>query len=73
MIDKDRPAARAVSGFHVAPAVSHDVAGWQVDIPSARGVQQQPRPRLAAGAVRGIVVRTNPDVVQIQIALQPCR
>src|SRR5580693_8877759 len=70
MVDEDGPAAGAVTGLHVAPAIADDVAGRQVNIPIARGIQQQARARLAASAARGIVVRTNADVVQIQVTLQ---
>ena len=63
-------AARAVSGFDVAPAIAHDVARCEIDIPDARGFEQQAGLRLAAGAARGVVVRADADVVQLQIALQ---
>src|SRR5579863_4295764 len=63
MVDKHRLAAGAVTGFHIAPAVSHHEAGCEVNIPAARGIHQKPRHWLAASTMRGIVVRANADIV----------
>ena len=71
MIDKNRLAAGPVSGFNITPAISNHVAVSQIDIPALGGIQQQTWARFAAGTASIVVMRTNPDVVQLQIALQP--
>src|SRR5260370_23911871 len=63
-------ATRALSCFHVAPAVAHDVAFTKIDTPSAGRVEQETGPGLAAGTMRGVVMRAHADVVQLQIPLQ---
>src|SRR5208282_5454513 len=43
MIDKYGLTAGALTGFDITPAVSHDEAGGQVNIPLARRLHQQSR------------------------------
>src|SRR5260370_36901925 len=70
VIHEEGLATGALSCFHIAPAVAHDVAFTEIDTPSAGRVDQQTGPGLAAGAMRVVVMRAHPDVVQLQIALQ---
>src|SRR5260370_6437034 len=70
VIHEEGLATRALSCFHVAPAVAHDVAFAKIDTPTARRFEQQTGPGLAAGAMRVVVVRAHADVVQLQIPLQ---
>src|ERR1700733_1768125 len=70
VIDENRAATGAMAGFDIAPTVADDEARLEIDIPDARGLEQQPRLRLAAGAARRIVVRADADAVQLQKLLQ---
>src|SRR5690348_4901280 len=66
IIDKHRLASGSLPGFDVAPAIAHDEARLQIDVPAARRFEQEAGTRLAAGAAVGIVVRANLDVVELQ-------
>src|SRR6266478_4258256 len=70
VIHEEGLATRALSCFHVAPAVAHDVASTKIDTPGAGCFEQETGPGFAAGAMRIVVMRAHADVVQLQIPLQ---
>src|ERR1700722_15182390 len=70
IVHEHRAATGAMAGFDVAPAVTHDEARFQIDIPDTSRLQQQPRLRLAAGAARRVIMRTDSDAIQPQKLLQ---
>src|SRR5260370_37230177 len=67
VVHEEGLATCALSCFHVAPAVAHDVAPTKIDTPGTGRLEQQAGPGLAAGTMRGVVMRAHADVVQLQI------
>src|ERR1700691_5770844 len=70
VVDENRAATCAMAGFDVAPAVANNETRLQIDVPDPRRFEQEPGLRLAAGAARGVVVRTDTHVIQAQKTLQ---
>src|SRR5580704_12353842 len=70
VVHENGAAAGAMAGFDVAPTVAHNEARLQVYVPYASRFEQQPRLRLAAGATRRVIMRTDADSIQPQKAFQ---
>jgi len=70
VVQKKGLTSSALAGFDIAPTVAHDVAAGEVDIPTARGLEQEARPGFAAEATVGVIVRADAHIVELQVLLK---
>lgn len=71
VIDKKTSAAGALSRRNVAPAVANHIAGGQIDIKFASGIEQQARLRFATGAPISVDMRAHLDRIERKFCHQP--
>src|SRR6478672_4136483 len=67
VVDKDGAAAGAAAGVHVAPTVADEIARGEVDPVPGGGLEDHPRLGLAAGAIVGVGVEADDDIVDRQL------
>ena len=68
-VQEDSPTTGSPAGLDVAPAITDHEARREVE-PVLGGVEQHPRLRLAAGALVGVVVRADDDLVEREELVQ---